>query len=195
MNTRSRSWPHTVCVALAAASAAMSVSCGAGPGSTGAVPHKTTTQVAAGSDSQSAVSRVSGAPTMLALMTEVIDPAADAIWDAVAVIETADGVEERRPRTDDEWQRVRGEALTLIEAGHWLARSATAGTVSGWSESAQGLVEAGTAAARAADDRRTDALLDAGEHLDRVCDSCHSAYRPPDADGPAATPASPAGAP
>lgn len=138
-------------------------------------------------DRLAAAARVASAATLQELMTETVDPAADAIWDAVAVIESADGVEERAPATDEEWQRIREHALTLVEAGHWLARPAIAGTVEGWRTSAQDLERAGLAALRASERRDTLALLDAGEEADRVCDACHNAYRSaPDVHTPAA---------
>ena len=49
-------------------------------------------------------------------MLSVIDPAADAIWESVATIVTHDGVEERRPRTDEDWEALRHEAVRLVEA-------------------------------------------------------------------------------
>ena len=37
------------------------------------------------------------------LMQAVVDPNADAIWDSVKSIDTKDGSQEIRPKTDEEW--------------------------------------------------------------------------------------------
>ena len=55
------------------------------------------------------------------LMDGIIDPAADVLWDSVAYIATPKGVEDRQPRTDDEWKTVRNSAITLIEAANLLS--------------------------------------------------------------------------
>ena len=54
------------------------------------------------------------------LMDSEIDPAADFIWASVASISTRAGLEERQPRTDEEWLEVRRHAITLIEATNLL---------------------------------------------------------------------------
>src|SRR5437764_3842937 len=50
------------------------------------------------------------------LMQGTIDPNADALWDAVGWIDTESGTEERRPRSQAEWDAVRNNAITLTEA-------------------------------------------------------------------------------
>jgi hypothetical protein len=55
------------------------------------------------------------------LMDGMIDPAADVLWDSVAYIATPKGVEDRQPRTDEEWKTVRNSAITLIEAANLLS--------------------------------------------------------------------------
>jgi hypothetical protein len=45
------------------------------------------------------------------LMQGIIDPNADAIWDAVDSIDTAAGTEERRPRIRAEWAALRNSAI------------------------------------------------------------------------------------
>jgi hypothetical protein len=54
------------------------------------------------------------------LMATKVDPAADALWEAVSSETTAGGVEEQQPRTDQQWQAVRKHALVLIEAAGLL---------------------------------------------------------------------------
>lgn len=54
-------------------------------------------------------------------MDGIIDPSADVLWDSVAYIATTKGIEDRQPRTDDEWKKVRYGAITLIEAANLLS--------------------------------------------------------------------------
>ena len=53
-------------------------------------------------------------------MLSVIDPSADAIWESVATIITYEGTEERRPRTDEDWEPLRHDAVRLVEATNLL---------------------------------------------------------------------------
>ena len=53
-------------------------------------------------------------------MDSMVDPSADYLWESVATIVTKAGTEERRPRTDDDWKKVRRAAVTLIEATNLL---------------------------------------------------------------------------
>ena len=58
--------------------------------------------------------------TIKELMLHVIDPSADVVWEAVAVIETLDGLEERAPESEDEWLAVRRGAIQLLESSNLL---------------------------------------------------------------------------
>ena len=53
-------------------------------------------------------------------MLSVVDPVADTIWESVATIVTHDGVEERRPRTAEDWETLRLEAVRLVESTNLL---------------------------------------------------------------------------
>ncbi|MGD8602643.1 MAG: hypothetical protein PVJ80_15780 [Gemmatimonadota bacterium] len=134
------------------------------------------------------------------IMVAEVDPAADFLWESVGTIVTQEGVEERRPRTDEEWQRVRSEAITLTEAanllmmdgrrvaeeGKKLEDEGVAGILTA-AQSQQAIDEArpafiafaralhdvGAETLAAIDSRDVPAMMDAGEELDAVCESCH----------------------
>lgn len=53
------------------------------------------------------------------LVQAVVDPSADVIWDAVKTIDTKDGTQEIRPKTDADWALVRNAAVT-VESGNLL---------------------------------------------------------------------------
>ena len=134
-------------------------------------------------------------------MRLMIDPAADAIWDAVVTDVTVDGVMEIRPETAAEWTALRRHAMTLVEATNLLlmegrpmaapgSRSelpgidlhpdAIAALVTedpdGWTTLARGLQDNGLLVLDAVRGRDTDALLVAGTGLDAACESCHARY-------------------
>ena len=143
--------------------------------------------------------RLHPATTISELMENRIDPSADALWDSVAFIASKSHVEDRRPRTDAEWQAVRDHAVTLIEAANLLGmpgrrvknHPAPAGpgelsmdeiqkrveaSPAGFAALAGGLVEATLRAVAAIDAKDPQALMDAGSMIDEACEACHVAY-------------------
>src|SRR5882724_9280308 len=58
--------------------------------------------------------------TIQDLMDAEVDPAADFLWGSVGFISTKDGTEDKRPRTDKDWDTVRNQAIILIEATNLL---------------------------------------------------------------------------
>jgi hypothetical protein len=50
----------------------------------------------------------------------VVDPSADALWEAVGFTATESGTIQHKPQTDVEWQGLRRQALTLTEAANLL---------------------------------------------------------------------------
>jgi len=147
------------------------------------------------------------------IMVGIMDPAADALWDAVSTEVAKEGVEEKQPHTDEEWLAARGHAVALANAGRLLAAGSRPVTHGGKqvedahvegvlraseversiSEGGNGFrlraVELQEAAGRAlaAIDRRNPAqLLAAGAAIDQACERCHQAYWYPNAKEPAA---------
>src|SRR6185312_7617430 len=54
--------------------------------------------------------------TIQELMQSEVDASADSIWGAVETTTTASGDEIKQPRTPEEWQDLRRNAIVLIEA-------------------------------------------------------------------------------
>jgi hypothetical protein len=146
--------------------------------------------------------------TIKDIMDSMVDPSADYLWDSVATIITKKGTDERRPRTDEDWKKVRRAAVTLIEAtnlltmdGRKVAKPGEKSENPGIELSpeairrvmdddpatlvtlAHALHDAGTKALAAIDAKNADALSDAGENIDNACENCHLKYwYPPDAE-------------
>ncbi len=111
-----------------------------------------------------------------AYMTQVLEPAADGIWDRAGYVITKDGERELWPTTDEGWAEVVAYAETVIEAGTVLAGSDYAKDQADWVDISGGLVAAGELVRDTAAARDKDAVFNAGGHLYRVCRSCHMIY-------------------
>lgn len=134
------------------------------------------------------------------IMLDMIDPSADFLWGSVSVTETAEGVEEKQPRSDEEWAEVRKHAIILAESanlilmegrhvvreGKVLADHGTPGNLTAeQAEEAiaadravfegfgQALREVGVTFLQAAEERDAKKIMDAGEAMDQVCEGCH----------------------
>ena len=77
------------------------------------------------------------------LMTAVLDPTADAIWDAVKTEMTLEGITEFEPQTDEEWAVVRNAAITLAESGNLLMIGSRARDQDDWIAWSRDLIAAG----------------------------------------------------
>lgn len=139
--------------------------------------------------------------TIQQVMTTKVDPSADALWGAVATIETAAGVEVREPKTDADWNGLRQQALAIVEGATLLQkpRRVSAGgdlddggppgarttqqiqqdianDHEGFIKAAQGLEASARKTLAAIDARSVPALLTSTAELDAVCDVCHEKY-------------------
>lgn len=150
------------------------------------------------------------------LMEGIIDPAADVLFDAVAIDVTAAGVSKTAPATDEQWKHVRRNALLLAEATNLLKMPgrlvAPPTPIAGleneppglgdltppeiqrlidsdpatFNRLAQGLADAAQLALKAADARNVDDLFASGEPIDQACENCHIRYWYPKEKPPAA---------
>ena len=143
----------------------------------------------------------SGVPfaTLKELMDSTVDPAADGLWDSVAVTATAAGIDRREPRTPQEWAAVRRHAITLIESMNLVVMSgrhaAPAGTQPGLGELppqeielrierqrpmfvgfANALGNLAREALAAIDHKDSEALLKTGGDIDAACEACHVTF-------------------
>ncbi len=141
------------------------------------------------------------AATVEELMRTLIDPAADAVWDAVVTEVSPDGVVEIRPETEGDWTRLRRHAVTLVESanlllveGRRVAAPESRSELPGidlhpdaieelltedwrpWAEASRSLGDTGAVVLEAIEARDVDALLAAGAELDLACERCHARY-------------------
>ena len=134
------------------------------------------------------------------LMADMIDPLADHIFDAVWWDVTANGTVEHRPRTDEDWEKVRIGAVTIAEGIYLLKVPrpfAPPGDLNNsvgpnapelsptqikakldhdpvlWNAKIEALRNVALATLDAVKRKNVDALFQAGADLDRACEECH----------------------
>lgn len=139
--------------------------------------------------------------TIKDLMLNVIDTNADIVWLSVTTVASDKGLVETRPKTDEEWTRVKGAAITLAEAanllmipGRKVAPDDHKSEVPGieleghemdaliakdpqtFYKHARDLYNAAMLAAQAADKKDADRIFEVGETIEHACEGCHRAY-------------------
>jgi hypothetical protein len=110
------------------------------------------------------------------LMNSVIDPAADVIWGSVGTIVSAQGTEERAPKTDAEWAAVVNSAYVIAESGNLMMMGSRVRDTGEWMKQSQALIDAGIRAVKAAEAKDKDAIFTVGGDIYEVCASCHQTY-------------------
>ena len=114
--------------------------------------------------------------TMKQVMEWVIDPAADAVWESVAITITDKGENHKAPKTDEEWAKVRAGAATLIESANLLMMPGRARDDK-WTAASKRMSDAAMIALRATEKKDIAALFDSGATIYNACSACHAAYR------------------
>jgi len=142
------------------------------------------------------------------IMGSMVMPSANDLWNAVSSTVTAKGVEEKAPKTEQEWSDVRNKAITIIEAsnlilipGRHVAPSGAgnkdpsvnlppdliekmiAEDPADWTKFAHAMHDSVLPALKAIDAKDPMALSDAGAAIDQACETCHlKFFYPKDAE-------------
>ena len=139
--------------------------------------------------------------TIKELMLNVVDTNADVVWLSVTTVASAEGLVETRPKTDEEWAKVKAGAITLAEAANLLMipgrrvarpgeKSETPGVElepeemdvliakdrASWDKHARDLYNAAMIAAQAAERKDADKIFEIGESIEHACEGCHRSY-------------------
>jgi hypothetical protein len=154
------------------------------------------------------------------VMNSVIDPNVDVVWNAVKTDIDHGKQIEHAPANDEEWAAVRHSAVTVSEGTNLLmmpgravappgAGSLSPGielapdevralidkSPSGWNQFARALQDSMQPALAAIDKKDPQALFEAGDKIDEVCESCHQVFWYPAQGASASASATPASAP
>ena len=111
------------------------------------------------------------------IMAGIVMPAANVVFDSVSTIVDAKGVQEHQPRTDEEWARVGANAAALIESANMLLIGNRAVDQGDWVKMAKAMADAGQTALKAAEAKKPEGILEAGETINQSCDNCHQKYQ------------------
>ena len=109
------------------------------------------------------------------LMDGTIAPAAEVFWGSVSTTISAAGVDEKYPRTNDDWEAVWGAGMTIAESGNLLMMPSRARDQE-WLRLSAALVDVGVEGAKAARSRNPETILEVGEKIYNVCTECHMKY-------------------
>ena len=114
--------------------------------------------------------------TVKQIMSGVVAPSATSIWDSVATTVSAAGIDEKMPRTDEEWASVATSAAVLADSAGMLLASGRAVDTGDWPKMAQAMAAAAAKALKAAEAHSTDGILEVGDEINQTCDNCHERY-------------------
>ena len=106
--------------------------------------------------------------TVSQLMIDLIYPSSDAIF----------YIERAPPKNEVEWNVIRAQALLLAESGNLLMMAGRARDQGNWMKDSKMLIDAGTAAYKAASAKDMTAILALNDQLNAACVTCHEQYRP-----------------
>ena len=141
--------------------------------------------------------------TVKELMEHIIDPTADAVFDAAVVDVTAKGIVETKPLTEDDWLKVERAGLLLAESVNLLKmprrmapptqdtqphkgaepelqpeqiQAKVDQDRARWNTFADELRDAALSSVKVARMRDFEALFTVGSEIDKACESCHLEY-------------------
>ena len=106
--------------------------------------------------------------SMAELMSKIIYPTSDAVF----------YIETRTPKTDAEWDDLQGKTLMLAESANLLMMPGRARDQDRWMADTKLMLDAGTAAFRAAKHHDLAGLVAVNDALYESCVTCHRHYRP-----------------
>src|SRR5262245_43598507 len=137
------------------------------------------------------------------LMRDVLDPAADNIFDAVKIVYRKGGAVETSPKTEKDWEKIRIGAVTLAEGVYLLkiprpfappgdennsqgpdATELSPAQIKAkleadpvlWNAKIEALRNVGLEVLEIVRQKKVDDLWDAGNNLDQACEGCHIQY-------------------
>lgn len=134
------------------------------------------TFLVAGCGSEPSESPLRPVANVAELMSMILDPAADAVWDSSGTIITAEGRHDWEPETEEDWAVVANGAMTIIEGANLLMIGDRARDQEGWMQLSQDMSDAAMLVHEAAAARDAELVFELGETLYRSCDRCHNLY-------------------
>ena len=110
------------------------------------------------------------------LMTYVLDPAAEAIWDSAGFVITEEGETNLAPTNQEGWDKFKHGAKVISESSYLLSMPERAVDQAQWVALSMALKGMGEKAFKAAENEDSEALFEIGAELYQICVACHQIY-------------------
>lgn len=115
--------------------------------------------------------------TIAQIMNGIVQPNAQAVYNAVGTYITVEGTKDVEPQNDQEWAALGASAAALVESGNLLLLGNRLVDEGDWVKMTRAFMDAAQAALKAADAKDKEGILSAGSTLNETCDSCHARYQ------------------
>ncbi len=116
------------------------------------------------------------------LMANMLDPAADLLWDAVGTVLDETGETYWEPETEEDWLQVKLGAMALAESANLLMMENRARDQDQWIRMSEAMADAAMLAFEAAEAEDPQRIFDLGEVVYESCNNCHTLYWVDDED-------------
>ncbi len=120
--------------------------------------------------------------TVSVLMANMLDPAADLLWDAVGTVIDETGETYWEPETEEDWLQVKLGAMALAESANLLMMENRARDQDQWIRLNEAMADAAMLAFEAAEAEDPQRIFDLGEVVYETCNNCHTLYWVDDLD-------------
>ena len=110
------------------------------------------------------------------IMASLVMPPADILWQSVRFEVDKEGIHEYKPKDAEEWAKVRYAAKGLAEAANLLMIDGRAVDQEDWAKFATAMRETALNAAKAAEAKDADKVLETGGYVYDNCKNCHDKY-------------------
>jgi len=110
------------------------------------------------------------------IMIGITNPSAYVVYEAVGTKNTAKGIEEIAPQTDEDWAKVESAAAAVAESGNLILTGNRAIDKGDWVKMTHDMMDKAQLAMKAAQAKDKDKIVETGGDLNTTCDNCHAKY-------------------
>jgi len=135
-----------------------------------------TARAATPATAAAAATQVTPVATVKQIMIGITNPGAYVVYEAVGTKNTAKGIEEIAPQTDEDWAKVESAAAAVVESGNLILTGDRAIDKGDWVKMTHDMMDKAKLAMAAAKAKDKDKIVETGGDLNVTCDNCHMRY-------------------
>jgi len=135
-----------------------------------------TARAATPATAAAAATQVTPVATVKQIMIGITNPGAYVVYEAVGTKNTAKGIEEIAPQTDEDWAKVESAAAAVVESGNLILTGDRAIDKGDWVKMTHDMMDKAKLAMAAAKAKDKDKIIETGGDLNTTCDNCHARY-------------------